>query len=471
MELKARAHRVRWSRGSGSVSLGVPLGEGPKSPAPAVSAPRPKGLRGKLTHYRSRLGKVSRVIVAHNPVGPADDPSTSDVLAQVELVAGALAEFGVAVTRLAIADWRIWEDLQRLAAQGHGGPGGAGSRGTAAPAALAPGTVVFNLVEAPPGMPGVHPATAAALELLGLPFSGSSAAALWLSTDKLATRALLAAEGVPVPPGGRLDHLGDPGPCGAEVLDRVPPPWILKPAYEDASLGLDGDAVCATRAAALARAAELLRRFPGQPLVVERYLPGRELNVSLLAAPRRDQRDPRHPRHPPMVLPVAEIEFVDYPPGMPRIVGYEAKWQPESFAYTHTVRRFPREAAAAPLLAEARRLALAAWHACGLSGYGRVDLRLDERGVPHVLEVNANPCLAADAGFMAAAEQAGLTAAEVISRILADAVSRHRGDRREPIDSLARVDRRDRLARVDRRQEAPAPSLPLAGGVAFQRTS
>jgi D-alanine-D-alanine ligase len=425
-----------------------------------------------LTHYRSRLGKVARVIVAHNPVGPADDPSTSDVLAQVELVAGALAELGIAATRLAIADWRIWEDLQRLgAAQG---PGGAGSRGTAAPAALAPGTVVFNLVEAPPGIPGVHPATAAALELLGLPFSGSSAAALWLSTDKLATRALLAADGVPVPPGGRLDHLGDPSPCGAEVLDRVPPPWILKPAYEDASLGLDGDAVCATRAAALARAAELLRRFPGQPLVVERYLPGRELNVSLLAAPRRDQRDPRHS---PMVLPVAEIEFVDYPPGMPRIVGYEAKWQPESFAYTHTVRRFPREAAAAPLLAETRRLALAAWRACGLSGYGRVDLRLDEHGVPHVLEVNANPCLAADAGFMAAAEQAGLTAAEVISRILADAVARHRVDRRERVDRLARVnrvdrvDRRERVDRLARRHEAPAPSLPLAGGVAFQRTS
>jgi D-alanine-D-alanine ligase len=479
MELKARPHRVRWSRGSGSVSLGVPLGEGPKSPAPAVSAPHPKGLRGKLTHDRSRLGKVSRVIIAHNPVGPADDPSTSDVLAQVELVAGALAELGIAATRLGVADWRIWEDLQRLgAAQGRGGPG---SRGTAGTAGLAPGTVVFNLVEAPPGMPGVHPATAAALELLDLPFSGSSAAALWLSTDKLATRALLAAEGVPVPAGGRLDRLGDPGdngrdgsdevnagdgrgPGGAEVLDRVPPPWILKPACEDASLGLDGDAVCATRAAALARAAELLRRFPGQPLVVERYLPGRELNVSLLAAPRRDQRDPRQP---PMVLPVAEIEFVDYPPGMPRIVGYEAKWQPDSFAYTHTVRRFPSEAAEAPLLAEARRLALAAWRACGLSGYGRVDLRLDERGVPHVLEVNANPCLAADAGFMAAAEQAGLSAAEVISRILADAVARHRCDRRERVDRVDRVDQVDRVDRRERPQDAPAPSLPVAGGVSF----
>jgi D-alanine-D-alanine ligase len=360
----------------------------------------------RLAHQadRAHLREVPRVIVAHNPVGPLDDPSTSDVLAQVDLVAGALAGLGIETTRLPVAGWRIWEDLA-----------------TGAPP-LAPGSLVFNLVEAPPGVPGVHPATAAALELLGLPFSGSSAASLWLTTDKLATRAVLAAEGLPVPAGGRLDE------SGAEVLDRVPPPWILKPAYEDASLGLDGDAVCATREAALARAAELLRRFPGQPLVVEHYLPGRELNVSLLAAAGAATTATMAPMAPmaPIALPVAEIEFVDYPAGMPRIVGYEAKWQPESFAYTHTVRRFPQDAASAPLLEQARRLAVAAWRACGLAGYGRVDLRLDERGVPHVLEVNANPCLAADAGFMAAAEQAGLGAGEVIARILGAAVERHR---------------------------------------------
>jgi D-alanine-D-alanine ligase len=353
----------------------------------------------------AHLREVRRVIVAHNPVGPLADPSTSDVLAQVDLVAGALAELGIEVTRLAVSDWRIWEDLAAV---------GAGAEGA--------GTLVFNLVEAPPGVPGVHPATAGALELLGLPFSGSGAASLWLTTDKLATRAVLAAEGIPVPPGGRLDGLD---PRGAAVLERVPPPWILKPAQEDASLGLDGDAVCATREAALARAAELLRRFPGQPLVVERYLPGRELNVSLLAAPAAHQAPAPELDAEPTPLPVAEIEFVDYPPGMPRIVGYEAKWQPQSFAYTHTVRRFPQDAASTPLLEEVRRLAVAAWGACGLSGYGRVDLRLDENGAPHVLEVNANPCLAPDAGFLAAAEQAGLTGAAVIARIVTAAVARH----------------------------------------------
>lgn len=441
----------------------------------------------------TRLGKVSHVIVAHNPVGPADDPSTSDVLAQVELVAGTLAKLGVAVTRLPIAEWRVWEDLARLGmAQGLGSLGALAATGNLA---LDPETVVFNLVEAPPGVPGVHPATAAALELLGLPFSGSSAACLWLTTDKLATRAVLAAEGLPVPAGGRLDRLVDLGgdrldrndrndcrqgrhghdghngrdawPGGAEVFERVPPPWILKPAHEDASLGLDGEAVCATRDAALARAAELLHRFPGQPVLVERYLPGRELNVSLLAAPA--SADPKKDgEEPPTVLPVAEIEFVDYPPGMPRIVGYEAKWQPESFAYTHTVRRFPEGAESEEVLEQARRLAVAAWHVCGLSGYGRVDLRLDERGVPHVLEVNANPCLAADAGFMAAAEQAGLTATDVIARILTATVARHR---RLAVPA-ARVSKRrpERLMAVGAEAGGASPKAPAfpRGGLRCQ---
>jgi D-alanine-D-alanine ligase len=351
---------------------------------------------------RTRRARPAQVLIAHNPVARGDDPSTADVLAQVELVEDALAALGVPATRVAVANWRVWDDLAAVAP--------------------APGAAVFNLVEAPPGLPGVHPATAAALEALGLPFSGAAAACLWLTTDKLATRSVLAAAGLPVAPGGRLDG-GD-----TSALDRVPPPWILKPCCEDASLGLDGEAVCGDRETALRRAAELRRRFPGQPVVIERFLPGRELNVSLLAAPDGS----------PAALPVAEIEFVDFPPGMPRIVGYEAKWQPESFAYRHTVRRFPRDAAGDRLLERARNLALAAWRVCGLAGYGRVDLRLDEHGAPHILEVNANPCLAADAGFMAAAAEAGLSPARVVGRILAAALSRHAARRARPGEQTAR---------------------------------
>lgn len=319
------------------------------------------------------LSRISRVVILHNPVGEGDDPSTSDVLAQVDLVAAGLTDLGIAHRVVAVPDWKPWLHL-----------------------AAEPGLVVFNLMEAPPGVPHVHPDAASALELMGIPFTGSPAAVLWTTTDKLVTRALLASEGLPVAPGGRMD---------SSLLDRVPGPWILKPACEDASLGLEGDPVCATREAALARARTLAERFPGQAVVAETFLPGRELNVSILAGE---------------VLPVAEIVFEDFPEGISRVVGYEAKWHEDSFAYVHTVRRFPEDPVDAGLLDRIREIAQAAWRVCGLRGYARIDLRLDANGNPCILEVNANPSLAADAGFMAAAAKAGLAPRDVISRILED---------------------------------------------------
>ena len=119
------------------------------------------------------LTAVSRVVIAHNPVGAAADPSTSDVLAQVALVAAGLDALGLPHQTVAVPDWRPWLPLAPL---------------------NVPGTAVFNLMEAPPGRPGALLGAAAALELMGLPFTGSAPGILWVTTDKLATRAVLAAE-------------------------------------------------------------------------------------------------------------------------------------------------------------------------------------------------------------------------------------------------------------------------------------
>jgi len=262
---------------------------------------------------------------------------------------------------------------------------------------------VFNLVESPPGRPGFQVEAAAAFERLGLAVTGSSSGVIAGTTDKEGTRRSLELRGVAVAPGGLLD------PKDPEVLDRVPPPWILKPCLEDASLGLDDDAVTSDRAQAVAAARRLQRRFPGQPVLVEHLLPGREFNISLLADGDGVE-----------VMPPAEMTFVDFPPDEPRIVGWKAKWDEGSFAYRHTVRRF-LDHNEGRLLEELEHVARAAWTACGLAGYGRVDLRLDEDGVPRVLEVNANPCLSPDAGFAAAAAAAGHRTGAVVHRILSAA--------------------------------------------------
>lgn len=368
-----------------------------------------------------RMGSIRKVLLAHNPVSPGDDPSTADVLDEAAFVERGLAELGLPSERRALSGPEALSDLAK--------------------AARAPGTVIFNLIESPPGDWWKQCAAAGILELLALPFTGSPAAALWLTTDKLLTRALLATEGLPVAPGGRID------PQRLDVLDRVAPPWILKPACEDASIGLDGNPVCATREEALARAADLARRFPGQGIVAERYLSGRELNVSMLEGPDG-----------PEVLPIPEMTFLDYPEGVPRIMGWDAKWGEGTFAYDHTVRRFLTDPADEPLLARVRDLVRETWRVCGLAGYARVDLRLDETGEPFILEVNTNPCIAEGAGLEVSAARAGLGPGALIQRILEAAVRRH-----DPVAAtiLAPERPRKRPAALIRRTLEPADRKPL----------
>ncbi len=328
---------------------------------------------------------MTQVVVLHNAVPVGADPSTSDVLDEVALVMSALENLELTAERIAVPEGRVWEVLDGRTDD-----------------------VAFNLVEAAPGAASQSAAAAAVLELLGVRFTGSSAAAIWLTTDKLATRAVLAAAGVPVAAGGRVD-VADPAPHPG-----VPGPWIVKPAWEDASVGLEGDPVCRTPTELAARVHHLAARFPGQPVLAEHFLPGREFNLSIV------ERDGR-----PEVLPVAEIEFRGRGGQAPSLVNFAAKWEPGSPEYQQTVRVFPGDADAA-LAARLRTLAEAAWHATGVAGYARVDLRLDEHGEPCVLEVNANPCIAADSGLVAAAARAGLDPDRLVATIV-EAARRHGG--------------------------------------------
>jgi len=181
--------------------------------------------------------------------------------------------------------------------------------------------------------------------------------------------------------------------------------------FEDASIGIDDSAVVEVAAPGRLPAllAERAARTGGE-LFAERYVEGRELNLSLLA--KDDGVE---------LLPAAEIAFEGFPAGKPRIVGYATKWDEASFEFSHTPRRFGFPAADAALLAELERLARRVWSLFGLSGYARVDFRVDERGRPWILEANANPCLAEDAGFAAAAARANLSLEAVLARILAAA--------------------------------------------------
>ena len=139
----------------------------------------------------------------------------------------------------------------------------------------------------------------------------------------------------------------------------------------------------------------------------EAYIEGREFNLGLLERISGVE-----------VLPIAEILFEGLEANAPKIVGFDAKWTPNSAPYLCTPRRFGLEQDEPELAKKLKHFALASWTLFGLSGYARFDFRVDPTGAPFLIDVNPNPFLAPDAGFAVAAAEAGLSYHDLIGRIL-----------------------------------------------------
>lgn len=327
-----------------------------------------------------------RVAVLTGRVGSGADPDDQDTLDQAAAVVGALEALGHEA-RLLGPDLDILDALRAVRD-------------------YAPGAV-FNLAETVDGRDDLAHAAADLLAALGVPCTGSDGRALLLSNDKPLCKRQLAAAGIPTPP--FVEPEGDERAlvCG----DFAAGEYIVKPSRVHASKGIDADSVvrCATAngAASAARRAALRH---GRPCFAERYVAGREFAVSLLAgAPGRE----------PQVMPLAEMLFTgDW---QRPILTYAAKWDPDCREYADSVRSFGSAPTDGPLAEALGRAALDSWRVLGLAGYARVDFRVGEAGEPFVIDVNANPCLAPDAGFIAACAQAGVGYEEIVGRILAAA--------------------------------------------------
>lgn len=261
--------------------------------------------------------------------------------------------------------------------------------------------LVFNLVEAVDGKGQMLYTAPTILDYLKLPYTGSRTEALFLTTNKLLTKKILNLSGISTPSWVSSERLWGNG----HIQDA---PFIIKSIWEHASIGLDDNSlVYAKSYQHLCDEIELRCRNHGVDYFAEDYIEGREFNISLLMGDCV-----------PEVLPPAEIRFVDYPLNKAKIVTYSAKWQEGSFEYDHTTRCFNFANRDIPLLQRLAKIARGCWNIFGLRGYARLDFRVDQADKPWVLDVNANPCLAQDSGFIAAAKQAGLSFNQVIKRIL-----------------------------------------------------
>ncbi len=314
-------------------------------------------------------------------INSISDPSTQDeldVLVQAEAVERALTELGYKSRRASFG--LDLEPVVRIL-ENH------------------PPDLVFNLVESVGGKGALIHLCPSLLDAFGISSTGSGAYALMVTTDKIRTKQILNDHGIPTP-----DWVL-PGEGREPATDKK---YIIKPIWEDGSAGISDDSVLEGKALDMT---SLSREGVLKDVFLEEYIDGREFNLSLLEGGQG-----------PVVMPAAEMLYMDYPEGKPKILNYASKWDESSFEYHKTIRTFDISPEDRTLVERMSDFSLQCWKLFDMKGYIRVDFRVDDQKRPWVLEVNANPCLSPDAGFVAACQQGGVGYKEMVQRIISAAL-------------------------------------------------
>lgn len=257
--------------------------------------------------------------------------------------------------------------------------------------------IVFNLVEALNGTEAYMHFVPQILEKMNIPFTGGSSESLFITTNKVFTKKMFNNYKIQTPkwitPNNIFENNGLTSPC------------IIKPISVDASVGLDDSSIIYD----LQNLKEELQRRTEKygECFVEEFIDGREFNISVIEE-----------NHKPLILPIAEIRFENYPTEKAKIVSYNAKWDENSFEYHCTIRHFEFPSDDEKLLEELKNITFEIWNKFELKGYVRVDYRVDKQNKIYALEINVNPCISPDSGFYAACEKYGWNYTKMVEVIL-----------------------------------------------------
>ncbi len=327
-----------------------------------------------------------RVVIVYNEPVPSRYDATDEekaVLGVMEAVAAiycSLLELGYDVIRIPLSPpIQIREKLNGLKAD-----------------------LVFNLFEGFPGYPETEAIVPDILSDMGIPFTGCTSAALRLALDKAKTKVILRAAGVPTPDFQLLNPETVP-------QFRLAYPCIVKPCSEDASHGLSEGSVVSDFTSLKEKVGQISGTYGGQALV-EEFIGGREFNVTIMGNTRYT------------MLPVSEISY-SLPEGMPQILTFAAKWQPDSPYFEGTRVICPAEIGS-EYQKRIESMTLGIFYHLGCQGYARVDMRMDKAGRLNVIEVNPNPDISPDAGTIRQAKAANMTYTEFIKKIVQTALEK-----------------------------------------------
>jgi D-alanine-D-alanine ligase len=259
--------------------------------------------------------------------------------------------------------------------------------------------IVFNLMEAFADVTTFDQNVVSYLELLRLPYTGCNPRGLILARDKALSKKLLAYHRIPVPDFTVVQRGRKPA-----LPKRMEFPLIVKSLFFEASTGISQASVV-ENAEQLAKRVAFIHESLGTPAIVEQFIDGRELYVGVIGNERLD------------VFPVWEMSFDKMPENRWRIATERVKWSTQ-YQKKHGIMtdKAPLEPADT---ARIQHIAKRAYRALDLSGYARIDVRLDDKGRVYVLEANPNPNLAYGEDFAESAEVHGITYERLLDRIIA----------------------------------------------------
>jgi len=242
-------------------------------------------------------------------------------------------------------------------------------------------------------------------DYLAIPYTGCPSEAIYLTSNKLTTKLALQAHHINAPSYICRNNLNENYVQGTK--------YIVKSVWEHASVGLDENTLKLLEHKNDIKASLQQAMLNGKEVFAEAFIEGREFNIAVLGG-----------QNGPQVLHPAEIKFIDFPKDKLKIVGYRAKWIEDSFEYKNTIRSFDFGKEDQDLLNLLKEICLKCWHAFNLKGYARVDFRVDNKGMPYVLEINTNPCISPDSGFIAAVKKTGISLEALFERIIYDTLKK-----------------------------------------------
>jgi D-alanine-D-alanine ligase len=320
----------------------------------------------------------NRVVILFQEVFETSNEDEKDVLVQVEYVAKALLELGYEVNKVSVS-LEINNIIKQLNE-------------------LSP-AFIFNLVETVNSFGSLAHWIPSLLDTLKIKYTGCKTESMFLLNDKVLTKKIMKMNRIPTPNW----FYRESDPFLPEEL------YLIKPVSEEASIGINQDSIMRfSNKTDLIEELNRRKKILGVDMFAEEYIDGREFNVSILGTNGRAN-----------VLPIPEMLFKGYDKlNKYKIVDYKAKWDEDSYELINTVRTFACSKNDAQLLSKLNKIANESWEIFSLSGYCRLDIRVDKNNNPFVLEINTNPCISPDSGFIAATVEAGFSFNELVKQII-----------------------------------------------------